>query len=93
MMTQAAQDRSSPLQDHQNFAEDWEENNSSSLPSRGERKAVSDESPKYLSDLVAMGFSEELARVVLENCPKKPLHELVSILSDMQEVIATPLVP
>jgi hypothetical protein len=87
MMTQAAQDRSSdPDNDNtKSFEENWEETKSS-FPSHVESKGVNDVNPKYLSDLIAMGFAEELARVVLENCAGKPLHELVAILSDMQEV-------
>lgn len=63
---------------------EWNENNNknredyNSPPSQNEMK--------YFSDLIAMGFSEELVRPVLENCTNKPLHELVTILSDMQEV-------
>lgn len=59
-------------------------NNINQSPNRNQTNTTDE--LKYYSDLIAMGFSEELVRPVLENCSNKPLHELVTILSDMQEV-------
>jgi hypothetical protein len=81
MMSQAAQDLSP--EDNENDSEDkWEDEKDSY--SNSDRSPAGE--PKHLTDLMAMGFPEELSRAVLENCPNKPLHELVALLSDMQEV-------
>lgn len=77
MMSQAAQELY-PDEEEESEAK-WRDEKSS----RSESKL---DSPKYLNDLIVMGFSEELSRVVLENCPDEPLHQLVALLSDMQEV-------
>jgi hypothetical protein len=79
MMTQAAHDLNPEESNHRNLefrhvSRDFESDSK-----------VDNPPPKYLSELVSMGFKEDLALAVLENCPEKtPLHELVTILSDMQ---------
>jgi hypothetical protein len=43
-----------------------------------------EEQPKYLKELKAMGFDEDVALLVLGNSqPDTPLHELVATLSEM----------
>jgi hypothetical protein len=79
MMTQAAHDLSPDQEEGQGGDSEakWED----------EKESYSNENHlNHLADLLAMGFPEELSRAVLENCPNKPLHDLVALLSDMQEV-------
>lgn len=48
--------------------------------------------PKYLKELKAMGFDEDVVLLVLGNSqPNTPLHDLVATLSDMQQVSGHPI--
>ena len=52
---------------------------------------LSPDEPKYLQELVSMGFDANLSRLVLENSSTTtPLHELVATLSDMGAGAASP---
>lgn len=71
----------------QNF---WRGHETGSDPTQHMSNTDEDQ-PKYLNELIAMGFSEDLSRLVLESsAPDAPLHELVAALSDMQEVVRFP---
>lgn len=84
MMSQAAQEMY-PDEDVEEHEEE-QQSESKWKDEKSFRMESKHESPKYLNDLTAMGFPEDLARAVLENCPDEPLHALVALLSDMQEV-------
>lgn len=87
MMSQAAHNLDIEENYDNESKRNYNESNERAKKNREDHEYHVNEELKYFSDLIAMGFSEELVRPVLENCSNKPLHELVTILSDMQEVI------
>jgi hypothetical protein len=94
MMCQAAAESRSKSSDYSQSA------HSSSHPPQNPPMATSSRAsaasaPKYLAELLSMGFPDDLIRITLEayesggegkDSGVPPLHELVTILSDMQEV-------